>query len=57
MLVGLLSDILKDVAGNESLRYALIITSSSTLISIVILLRLKSFQAKQGLLNQDPINS
>ncbi len=56
MLVGLLSDILKDVAGSESLRYALIITSSSTLISIVILLRLKSFQAKQALLNQDLIN-
>ncbi len=56
MLVGFLSDIFSAVAGGESLRYALVVTSLSTLISVVILFRLKSYQAKQALLNHHPIH-
>lgn len=55
MLVGFLSDLFSDIAGTESLRYALIVTSSSTLIAVLILFRLKHFQAKQALDTQHPI--
>lgn len=47
MLVGVLSDLFSDLAGVESLRYALIISSSTTLISVVYLFKLKSYQAIQ----------
>jgi MFS family permease len=41
-MVGIISDLLSDLTGNESLRYALIISSSTTLISVALLLKLKS---------------
>lgn len=49
MLVGVLSELFNAVAGVESLRYALIVSSSFTLISVFMLLRLKSHQASQTL--------
>lgn len=55
MLVGFFSDILTQTTGAESLRYALIITSSSTIISVVILIRLKVFQARQAVVTQNSI--
>lgn len=55
MLVGFFSDILTQTTGAESLRYALIITSSSTIIAVVILVRLKVFQAKQAVVTQNSI--
>jgi len=47
ILVGILSDLFSDLAGVESLRYALIISTLTTLISVVILFKLKSYQAIQ----------
>ena len=55
MLVGFLSDAFSSIAGTESLRYALIVTSSSTLIAVIILYRLRHFQAKQALDTPNPI--
>ncbi|MDG1121403.1 MAG: MFS transporter [Glaciecola sp.] len=57
MLVGLLSDMLIQFADVESLRYALMITSSSTLISVVILFRLKTYLMKQTLVKQHSASS
>lgn len=56
MLVGALSDLFSDFVGVESLRYALLISSSTTLISVILLFKLKSYQAKQVVLNH-PNNS
>ncbi|MGE6810151.1 MULTISPECIES: MFS transporter [Pseudoalteromonas] len=47
MLVGVLSEVFSEVAGVESLRYALLISTSTTLISVFLLFKLKSYQAKQ----------
>ena len=55
MLVGFLSDLFTATAGTESLRYALVSTSSSTLIAVLILFRLRLFQAKQALNTQNSI--
>ena len=55
MLVGFFSDLLTSFVGAESLRFALIITSCSTLISVAILIKLKFFQAKQVLNAQSSI--
>ena len=52
MLVGLLSDLLNGFMAIESLRYALIITNTTTLISIILLFKLKSYQAAQLLTTQ-----
>lgn len=49
MLVGVLSDLFSDLVGVESLRYALIISSSTTLISVILLFKLKSYQASRAL--------
>lgn len=49
MLVGVLSDAFSGFAGEESLRYALIISSSTTLISIVLLFRLKIYRDQEAL--------
>lgn len=48
MIVGVLSDMFSAQAGAESLRYALIISSSTTLISVFLLFRLKSYRATQA---------
>lgn len=56
ILVGILSDLFYDFAGVESLRYALIISTITTLISVVILFKLKSYQAIQALENQSTNN-
>lgn len=56
MLVGFFSDTLTNMMGTESLRYALMITSCFTLISVLILFRLKLFKAKQVLANENAIN-
>ncbi|GAC13992.1 MFS transporter [Aliiglaciecola lipolytica] len=56
MLVGFFSDIFAGFAGVESLRFALIMTSCSTLVSIVILLRLKLYQSTRTSSASDPIN-
>lgn len=48
MLVGVLSDVFSGFVELESLRYALMISSSATLISVMLLLRLKSYQASQA---------
>ena len=45
ILVGILSDLFSELAGVESLRYALIISTITTIISVVILFKLKSYQA------------
>jgi len=49
MLVGILSDLFSGLTGVESLRYALLISSSTTLISVIYLFKLKSYQASQTL--------
>ena len=56
MLVGVLSDLFSNLLGAESLRYALIMSSSTTLISVVLLFKLKSYQASRALESQ-PINN
>lgn len=56
MLVGVLSDLFNDLMGVESLRYALIITTSATLISVILLFKLKTYQANQVLENQPVSN-
>ena len=43
--VGILSDFFSNLAGVESLRYALILSTITTIISVVILFKLKSYQA------------
>ena len=49
MLVGVLSELFSDLAGIESLRYALLISTSTTLISVFLLFKLKSYQRSQAL--------
>ena len=56
ILVGILSDLFYDYSGVESLRYALIISTITTLISVVILFKLKSFQAIKALEDQTTNN-
>lgn len=46
-LVGVFSDLLTNIAGSESLRYALLISSSTTLVSVALLMRLKKLPSLQ----------
>ena len=45
MLVGVISELLSDQMGTESLRYALLISSGTTLMSVFLLCKLKAHQA------------
>jgi predicted MFS family arabinose efflux permease len=48
MVVGILSDLFSNSFGAESLRYALIISTCTTLIAVVYLFKLKSYQSSQA---------
>lgn len=48
MLVGVLSELFSHVVGTESLRYALLISSSTTLISVILLFKLKAYRTEQA---------
>jgi predicted MFS family arabinose efflux permease len=47
MLVGVLSELFNDFVGVESLRYALLFSSCTTLVSVLLLIKLKSYRAAQ----------